>query len=454
MLNPKTIVAVSTPPGRGGIGVVRLSGTQSLCFTRLLLQDSTFNPSPRTVSLKPLIEPETGQVLDSALITRFKAPHSFTGEDVIEISCHGSPVILLRVVSILLEFGALAAEPGEFTLRALSNKRMNLAQAEAVRDLIESRTITAAKLASRQLGGELSFRLQPLKSRLLDIIVQLESAIEFVEDDLPNFAVDKLQDEVALIAEKIAAISATYHTGRLFRDGLKVALVGRPNVGKSSLFNGLLDEERAIVADTPGTTRDTVTEFININGIPIQLTDTAGIRSSTNVVELMGIERTRRALVDADLALIVLDGSEPLKAEDEQLLAETVETQRVVAINKSDLKRLSSIDEKLAGSHFPTVHVSAITGGNLDELRKKIIDPFFSGDNSGEGLITNARHFDLLSRSVLSLRSARRLLEARATEEIVLVELHNALRLLGEITGETTSDDVLTQIFATFCIGK
>jgi tRNA modification GTPase len=450
-----TIVALSTPPGRSGIGVIRLSGALSLQIASLLIGEDHFAPEANHATLKKIRDPKSAEILDHALITFFKSPHSFTGEDVVELSCHGSPVLLRQLVDLILGLDARSADPGEFTLRALSNGRLNLSQAEAIRDLINAQTNASLRQAARQLGGELSARLQPLKDALLDIIVPLESSLEFVEDDLPELAADALKEKLTGLILEIEAMASTFRSGRLLRDGLKVTLAGRPNVGKSSVFNKLTSLDRAIVTDVPGTTRDSLNELISMEGVPVLLTDTAGVRASVDMIETLGIERTRRAMADADLIVLVLDGSQPLTKEDEEVFAEVAESPYVVALNKSDLAsfNLNSFDH-IAGVS-PVIAVSAKTGAGLDDLRAAILKPFDSSGISDTGLlITDARHFDLLRRAGQALESSANLLRERASEELVLVGLYNALRFLGEITGETTPEDVLSQIFATFCIGK
>jgi tRNA modification GTPase len=450
-----TIVALSTPPGRSGIGVIRLSGTRSLSITRTLIGEEQFTPEAGRVTLKKLREPESFEVLDRALITFFKAPHSFTGEDVIELSCHGSPVLLRHLVDIILGLDARAAGPGEFTLRALANGRLNLSQAEAVRDLINAQTNAAARQAARQLGGELSARLQPIKDVLLDIIVPLESSLEFVEDDLPEVAIDMVKVKLAALIRDIESLASTFRSGRLLREGLRVTLAGRPNVGKSSVFNSLLLADRAIVTDVPGTTRDSLSELVSLQGVPVLLTDTAGVRASADRIEALGIERTRRAMADADLIIVVLDGSEALTGEDEEIFADVAESPHIVALNKSDLASFHLNGYPKRDESAPVIAISAKTGAGLDDLRAAILRPFASPDMHSAGLlITDARHFDLLRRARAALESSALLLEQRASEELLLVGLYNALRFLGEITGETTPEDVLSQIFATFCIGK
>lgn len=451
-----TIVALSTPPGRSGIGVIRLSGTRSLEIAQRLVQDEKFSPEPNRATLKKLHDPATGEVLDHSLITYFKSPHSFTGEDIVELSCHGSPVLLRDLIDGILSFDARLAGPGEFTLRALSNGRLNLSQAEAVRDLINAQTNAAVRQATRQLGGELSALLQPLKDTLLEIIVPLESSLEFVEDDLPEVAVDQIKTKLSNLIAQVEKISTTFTSGRLLRDGLKITLAGRPNVGKSSVFNGLLALDRAIVTDIPGTTRDSLSEMLSVQGVPVLLTDTAGLRMSTDMIENLGVERTRRAIADADLVVFVIDGSQPPIAEDKEVFDEVARSPHLVALNKSDLESFDQSNwEWRSDQTIAIINVSAKTGAGLDDLRAAILKPFAAHDVSYNGLlVTDARHFDLLQRTQSALCSSISLLEQSASEELVLVGLYDALRFLGEITGETTPDDVLTQIFATFCIGK
>ena len=455
-INADTIVALSTPQGRSGIGVIRLSGPAALSLTRALVQEKDFSPQPNHVSLKNIFDLQSGEILDQSLITYFKAPHSFTGEDVVELSCHGSPVLLRHLIDLILAQGARAAGPGEFTLRALAHGRLNLSQAEAVRDLIDAQTQTAARRAARQLKGELSTRLQPMKDSLLEIIVPLESSLEFVEDDLPEIAVEQLDAKLSDLARQIAALAATFKAGRLLKDGLKVTLAGRPNVGKSSIFNDLLSSDRAIVTEIPGTTRDSLSELISLDGIPVLLTDTAGVRSSNDRIESLGVERTRRAIAEADLVLVVLDGSAPLMEEDVKVLSEIGEAVHLIALNKSDLASFDTgVAARFAGGAFKVVAVSAKTGAGLEELRTAILEPFAASEVHETGLlITDARHFDLLQRAHEALLSSTGLLKQRASEELILVGLYDALRFLGQITGETTTEDVLSQIFATFCIGK
>ena len=453
-----TIVALSTPNGRSGIGVIRLSGPDSLTILRALTGSDSFNPEPNFLTLRTLSDPTTADVLDQALVCYFKAPHSFTGEDVVELHCHGSPILLRAIIDASLSLGARLADPGEFSLRAVANERLKLTEAEAIRDLIDAQTDAAVRQATRQLKGEISNTLQPVKDDLLKIIVRLESSLEFVEDDLPAIENDQLRDSLQFLWQQLEDLADTFSRGRLIREGIKVTFVGRPNVGKSSLFNSLLGHARAIVTEVPGTTRDTITESVALDGVPLILTDTAGLRLSQDQIESIGIDKTRREAADSDLLIVVVDGAEPLTEDDQRVMNEVADQRYIVAINKSDLPgfSLTWTNQKIHPfNNSQIVSVSARTSEGLEGLRTAILESFKNGHGAQEGLlITNARHHDLLRRTVASVRASEELLEARASEELILVGLHNALRYLGEITGETTSDEILGQIFSTFCIGK
>jgi tRNA modification GTPase len=448
-----TIVAVATPPGRSAIGVIRLSGPESLDIIRSLVHDPKFTPEPNRLTLKQIVR-ESGEPLDSALVTYFESPHSFTGEDMVEISCHGSPVILRQLLDQIQTLDAHLAGPGEFTMRACKNGKMNLSQAEGIRDLIDAQTDAAAVQAARQLRGELSTALQPAKEKLFQIIVRLESALEFVEDDLPHLEVEDIKKQLVEVLETVKNLGRTYATGHLLREGLKVTIVGRPNVGKSSLFNRLLRLDRAIVTEIAGTTRDSITEGISLRGIPISLTDTAGLREAGDRIEEIGVERTRRAMADADLLVVVIDGSSKLLPEDQAVVSQATEGRYIVAVNKCDLPRVSSLEEEL-GNYSRVVHLSALTAQGLDALTAAILEPFGTVDSEAVGLlVTDSRHYDLLRRTQSALEDSFERLSEAASEEIVLVGLHNGIRFLGEITGETTTEDILSEIFRTFCIGK
>lgn len=449
-----TIVALATPHGRSGIGVLRLSGASSLEIARKLALDEHFTPDPRKAFLKTIYDFQTGDVIDQAVITYFKSPQSFTGEDVVEISAHGSPVLLRQIVDICLKLDARLAKPGEFSLRALSNGRMNLSQVEAIRDLIDAQTASAARQAVRQMRGELSNSLQPLKDELLNVVVVLESSLEFVEDDLPDVQAERIEKQLNEIEKSITAMASTFSHGRILREGLRIALIGRPNVGKSSLFNSLIGQSRAIVTDIPGTTRDNLDESVSIRGIPIRLTDTAGLRETVDAVEIIGVERTKLIAADADLIVVVLDAAQILSDEDKEVLSLVKDLNTIIAVNKIDLKSDPDFVSELP-EDIKKIKVSAKTGTGLNDLQQAIVEPFLSTNSEDSGfLISDARHYDLLVRSAFELSASRRLLKEKASEEIVLVGLHSAVRMLDEITGATTPEDVLTRIFSTFCIGK
>ncbi len=446
-----TIVALSTPRGRGALAVIRLSGPTAIAIARQM--SDLDGVEARRATLVTLRRPANKEILDQVVLTCFQSPHSLTGEDVVEISCHGSPAVVRSIIDTTLELGAVLAGPGEFTLRALSSGKINLSQAEAIRDLIAAQTDAAVKQASRQLNGELSNALGPFKEKLLEVIVLLESALEFVEDDLPAVRANEIDNELLMVAAGVEKLARSYSAGRLIQEGVRVTITGRPNVGKSSLFNSLVERERAIVTDVPGTTRDTLTEAIDLDGIPVILTDTAGLRETSDNIETLGMERTRQAMSDSDLVLVVLDGAEELGPSDRELLDQTDSAHRLVVMNKSDLPGFSVSGSCIQA--LQAINVSARTGEGLDALRAGILASVNSnGIEDGCLLITNVRHYDLLCSTHRELEAARATLSERHSEELVLVPLHNALRFLGQITGETTTEDILSEIFATFCIGK
>ena len=451
-----TIVALATPPGFGGIGVIRLSGPDSLTFLRNLLvplQPPAFTPNQ--VVFQSLIHPETKQYIDDALVTFFKAPHSYTGEDVVEISCHGSPVVLAEIIRLLASFGAELAQPGEFTLRAFLNQRIDLTQAEAVNDLIHAQTRYQAQLAAQQLRGELSKQLQPIKDSLIEMIVYFESSVEFVEDDLNPLDVERFTQRLSQLIVKVNRLTTSYRLGRLIRSGIKLALIGRPNVGKSSLFNQLLGKDRAIVTHIPGTTRDTLSEVFSINGIPVELIDTAGIRETEDIVEKLGVERTRTAIADADFVIAIIEANHQPASDETQFFAQL--PIQLFVLNKCDLGvRLTAETIQQITQERPVVQVSALTGQGIDALRDCIHSALTSGAQlfPDGGIITNERHYHALEKSLDAMQQAIHDLSVGFTEEVVLVNLHEALRNLGIITGETLIGDIINQIFTTFCIGK
>jgi tRNA modification GTPase len=444
-----TIVAISTPSGRGGLGVVRLSGVDARRIAGEVLRGPV-EFQPWRAQLAELIDAQ-GHTVDQVVATFFEAPRSYTAEDLIEISCHGSPVVLRHTVERALEAGARLAEPGEFTLRGFLHGRIDLAQAEAVRDLIEATTLYQARIAAQQLSGSLSRRIAPLKEQFLELIALLEAGIDFAEDDVSVAAPAEILRHMVPIQEGINRLAESFQYGAVVRSGLTLAIVGRPNVGKSSLFNRLLEQDRAIVTDIPGTTRDLVSETASIAGIPMKLLDTAGIRDGANVVESLGIERSYQAMADADLILVVLDLSRPIDAQDEALIARAqAQGRHLVAGNKCDLGSLS-------GAGAPAcVAVSALTGEGIPRLRELILESIApkGAFEQETGFITSLRHERLLRESAAYLEKARGAAEAAIPHEMLLLDLYAALRPIDAITGATTADDILNRIFSTFCIGK
>ena len=440
-----TIVAVSTPPGRGGLGVVRISGEQARPIAeRLLRAPDAFSWRDRQASLVDLTDEEEAKV-DQVVVTLFQKPRSYTAEDMVEISCHGSPVILRFVVERACQAGARPAEPGEFTLRAYLNGRIDLPQAEAVQDLIEATTLYQAKVAARQMDGSLSREIAPIKERLVELISLLEAGIDFAEDDVEVAETVEILARLDPVLADIRRLAESFAYGRLVHSGLTLAIVGRPNVGKSSLFNRLLEQDRAIVTDTPGTTRDLVSETASLEGIPVKYLDTAGIREEPGPIETLGIERSYQAMADADLTLVVFDLSAPYNPD---LAEKASERGRFILVgNKCDLPRQAEPTEEAS-------IVSALTGEGIPELRRRILDEITPEAASGAGFITSIRHEQLLRESVASLEKARAAALEGIPHEMLLLDLYGALQPIDAMTGATTADDILNRIFSTFCIGK
>jgi tRNA modification GTPase len=459
-----TIVAIATPPGRGGIGVVRIAGTRAREIAEPMLRLKHVLEPGRAV-FGELVEPSqqhertAASRIDEVVVTYFAKPHSYTTDDIIEIAAHGSPVVLWHIVELSISAGARLAEPGEFTMRAFLNGRIDLTQAEAVRDLIDSQTLYQAKIAAQQLEGALSRRLQPVKQKLVELIAVLEAGIDFAEDDVSVLPNPTILERIAAVRRPLAELAGTFAYGKIVHQGLTLAIVGRPNVGKSSLFNRLVERERAIVTSTPGTTRDLVSETVAIGGIPIQLVDTAGIRHALDEAESIGVRKSMEALADADLVLVVLDASQPTTAEDDELLRHAQGRPTIVVGNKSDLAADGSKWPVAGGQSaiVPSqVRVSALTGEGIAELRAAILH-HIGGDTGVQaeaGFLTNVRHQGLVQDSVTALDAAAGAVTTKVPHEMLLLDLYNVLRPLDAVTGATTTDDILNLIFSTFCIGK
>ncbi len=458
-----TIAAVSTPPGEGGIGIVRLSGTEAISIA-----DKIFS-SPEDKQLSDVTshsikhgfikDPSTLEKIDEVLVAVMKAPKTYTREDVVEINCHGGMVPLRRILALVIKQGARLAEPGEFTRRAFINGRIDLSQAEAVIDIINARTDRAERIAQQQLEGRLSAEITNLRDRVVDLCSLIEAYIDFPEEEVE--VPDRSGFSLAMqdVRERLSVLSCSFDEGRLFREGVAMAIVGKPNVGKSSLLNTLLKKDRAIVTDLPGTTRDIIEEALNIDGIPVRIMDTAGIREAHDLAEAEGVKRSIIAIEGADIVLAVYDSSRPLDRADRQIMDKVINKRAIAVINKCDMlsSEFDIEDENLKG--HPAVKISALKGEGIDGLRKAIVAELLSNKAVGqEGvadlLITNIRHKQLLDSALESLKRANDTFEKGEPLEITALFLREALNSLGEIIGVVTTDDILNKIFAEFCIGK
>ena len=457
-----TIAAISTPPGRGGIGIVRLSGPQAAPIAAQLVRPHhpIEHTRARLADVLDALDPSAPRI-DEAVVTFFAAPNSYTSEDVVEIAAHGSPVVLDLLLRRALELGARLAEPGEFTQRAFLAGRLDLTQVEAVRDLIDAQTLTQVRQAASQMGGALSRRVLPAKQSLVELIALLEAGIDFAEDDIDVTPQAEIARRIDEIMPPLAALEASFARGRIVHDGLTLAIVGRPNVGKSSLFNRLVERDRAIVTASPGTTRDLVTERISIGGIPIELVDTAGFRERAHEAieeaEQLGIRRSHEALADAALVLVVLDATQPLNDEEHRLLSAIEDRPAVVVLNKSDLVKngmgaAGKPEPALAG--LPALSTSALTGDGITALRDRILSLATGGAAAEPGMLTNLRQHQAVATALSALGDAAKANASAIPHEMNLLDLYRALWALDSLTGQTTPDDILSLIFSTFCIGK
>jgi tRNA modification GTPase len=456
-----TIAAIATPLGEGGLGVIRLSGPEALPVVRMSFRDRRGRPvqefPAHRVRFGCMTDPRTGAKLDEVLLTYMPAPHSYTREDVVEVSAHGGLGVLAHILEVLLRAGARLAEPGEFTKRAFLNGRLDLAQAEAVIDLIHAQTEASQRLALAQLEGQLSHVIHSMRDEVLEVLAYVEGAMEFPEEDLELLPWGDLLTRVQDVEARLANLLDTFHTGRLLRDGLQVVIVGRPNVGKSSLFNALLASNRAIVTPIPGTTRDTLEEVVNLRGVPFRLVDTAGMRASDDAVEREGIARTRASLETADLVLLVLDSSEPLQAADEEAIAAVQGKPVQVVLNKADLP--AALDWQAVQGHLPhgpEVAVSCKEAHGLDALTEAMVHAVMGGlQGPREGaMLTKLRHWEALQHAGEALQRARQGMAQRLSGEFIALDLREGLEWLGEIVGLNYTEDLLDKIFSEFCIGK
>lgn len=458
MYKEDTIAAIATPIGEGGVAIVRVSGPDAERVAKeIFLRSGGRNGHLRSHTLHHGVvrKPETGEILDEVLLTLMRKPRSYTGEDVVEVHCHGGPFVVRQVLELILSRGARHAEPGEFTKRAFLNGRMDLAQAEAVLDLIRARTEKSAQLALQHTRGQLSKWVGELREELLDILVQIEAGIDFPEEEIDLVQREGLAAKIEGLRAKISRITESYEWGRLFREGARVCIIGRPNVGKSSLLNALLGEERVIVTSVPGTTRDVIEEGINLDGLPVVLWDTAGIRETEDEIEKIGVDFSLRHLVEAEAALIVLDGSTSLTMQDEAILEAARKKKSLVIVNKSDLgQNLDLAQAQILSQGREMIPISARKGEGLDLVKVRLRALLLDSQNEPPMVLTNLRHKAALIRAESGLIRARKALNQALPSEIVAVDLQEVKDALEDIVGIVSSDDILERIFTNFCIGK
>ncbi|MDD4526848.1 MAG: tRNA uridine-5-carboxymethylaminomethyl(34) synthesis GTPase MnmE [Candidatus Margulisbacteria bacterium] len=448
------IAAISTPPGRSGIAVIRLSGQDVLAFIKPFLSLKKYEPN----TIKFSVFKKGQEVLDEVLVSYFKAPKSFTGEDMIEINCHGNYVVAKKILNLLFQNGARSAQPGEFTMRALVNGKMDLVQAEAVIDLIDAKTAIAAKVSSAHLQGSLSEEIAQIRQKVLDMVSHIEVHLDYPEEEELS---DKMH-YVSILEEirvSIDGLLVSFSKGKIYKDGLVVAITGKPNAGKSSLFNKWLEDNRAIVSDIPGTTRDTIEEWIELEGIPIKLVDTAGIRESKDEVEKMGIGRTKEYLAKADIVIVMLDASTGIVDSDELLLEDVIVEKTMFLINKTDIASADKVNSQLLERHPESdiFSLSVLHDNNLDDFNVRLIkkiEYLFKVDNEAEILINNERHQESLLKAKEAVLAAEDSVLAGATEDLWVIDLKEAMVHLGQVVGEDVSEEVLDNIFSRFCVGK
>ena len=456
-----TIAAISTAPGEGAIGIVRISGDLAISIANSIYQCGTKQleeQKTHTIHYGHIVDPKSGEVYDEVMVSVLRAPKTFTREDIVEINCHGGIVAINRVLQLVLRMGARLAEPGEFTKRAFLNGRIDLSQAEAVMDLIRAKTDKSMQLAMRQLDGQLSHLIQNLRQEILNTLAQVEVNIDYPEyDDVEEMTLQLLREKTQQVLQGIRALLNTASQGKILRDGLKTAIVGRPNVGKSSLLNVLLREEKAIVTDIAGTTRDTIEEYVNVRGVPLQLIDTAGIRETDDVVEKIGVERSRKALKEADFVLLLLNQSETLQEEDIRLLETTKGMKRIILFNKTDLpSKLSKEDIAPYAQEEEIVTTSMLNKEGINQLEEKIAGYFFQGQMNERDAtyLSNTRHIALLEKAEQALVEVQNGIEMEMPVDLIQIDFTRAWDLLGEITGDSVQDELLTQLFSQFCLGK
>jgi len=454
-----TIAAISTPLGEGGIGIVRLSGNKAVEIAEKIFQgkDKVSNFPSHTLHYGKIIDPTTGEVIDSVLLSIMRLPKTYTREDIIEINAHSGIILLNRILEIVLSLGARLAQPGEFTKRAFLNGRIDLSQAEAVVELIRAKTDLAAKVALSHLSGSLYKEISSLRNQIISLLAEIEASIDFYEEDIQLLPTSEILKRLNKIKNKIEQLIENAKYGRILQQGIITTIVGRPNVGKSSLLNALVGQPRAIVTHIPGTTRDAIEEMIDIEGIPLKIVDTAGLRHTVDIVEEEGVKRAREALHQANVVIFVIDGSENITNDDSKIMAELKNKETILIINKSDLPQRVEIDKiKKYLPNKPIINLSATQGTGLNELKKTIKEIFFAGKilSTDEPIITNLRHKTALEASLKNINTAINALKNDLSFEFVAIDLRELLDNLGLIVGETVNEDILKEIFSKFCIGK
>ena len=450
-----TIAAISTPLGKGAIGIVRLSGTDSFKIAQKIFKGKDLNSvASHTLNYGHIVDPDKDEILDEVMIGAMRSPKTFTREDIIEINTHGGIAVTNEILQLVIREGARLAEPGEFTKRAFLNGRVDLTQAEAVMDIIRAKTDKAMNIAVKQLDGSLSDLINNTRQEILNTLAQVEVNIDYPEyDDVEEATTEIIREKTTEFEALLTNLLKTARRGKILREGISTAIIGRPNVGKSSLLNNLLREEKAIVTDIEGTTRDVIEEYVNINGVPLKLVDTAGIRETEDIVERIGVERSRKALKEADLVLLVLNASEPLTDQDRQLLEISQDSNRIILLNKVDLPQQIELDE-IPADH---IKISVLKNQNINQIEDRINALFF--ENAGlveqdATYLSNARHISLIEKAVESLQAVNEGLAMGMPVDLLQVDLTRTWEILGEITGDAAPDELITQLFSQFCLGK
>ena len=455
-----TIAAISTPPGEGAISIVRMSGENAVKIATKVFQGKDLTQvASHTINYGHIIDPASHREIDEVMVSVLRGPKTYTREDIIEINCHGGIVSTNEILQLLLQNGARLAEPGEFTKRAFLHGRIDLTQAESVMDLIRAKTDRSMKVALNQLDGNLAHLINNLRQDILDVLAQVEVNIDYPEyDDVETLTTKMLKEKALAVRDRIKQLEQTAKQGKILREGLATAIVGRPNVGKSSLLNHLLHEDMAIVTDIAGTTRDVIEEYVNVRGVPLKLIDTAGIRETDDKVEKIGVERSRQAIDQADLVMLLLNASEPLTAEDQELLAATADKKRIVVLNKTDLPQ--QLDQAELQTYLKpaeeVIALSVLANAGIDQLEEQIAKLFFGGIENSQTtvIVTNARHVALLNKAEQSLTAVLQGIEAGMPVDLCQIDMTAAWDSLGEITGDSYQDELLDQLFSQFCLGK